>query len=111
MYDALCIYNNAVYIILLSVYDKKDCESCIIIAQKYNMKGGDTMNIGNRIKEKRKSIGMSVDELADKPGKNRATIYRYENNDIKNVPITVLEPLSKILKTSLTELLRDDQAI
>ena len=32
--------------------------------------------------------------------KNRATIYRYENNDIENMPITVLNRLSEILKIS-----------
>lgn len=34
------------------------------------------MNVGERIKERRQYLGMSVDELADKLGKNRATIYR-----------------------------------
>ena len=32
--------------------------------------------------------------------KNRATIYRYENGDIENMPIDVLEPLAKALNTT-----------
>jgi len=58
------------------------------------------MTIGERIKNRRLKLGLSVDELARKLGKNRATIYRYENNDIGNLPITVLEPLAIALETS-----------
>lgn len=43
---------------------------------------------------------MSVDELAAKIGKNRATVYRYESNDIEDLPTSVLEPLSKALCTT-----------
>lgn len=40
---------------------------------------------------------MTVDELAEKLGKNRATIYRYEGNEIENMPVSILEPLAKAL--------------
>lgn len=55
------------------------------------------MTIGERIKAKRKELGLSVDEVAEKLGKNRATVYRYESNDIEKLPTTVLEPLAKVL--------------
>lgn len=58
------------------------------------------MTIGQKIKELRTELNMSVDELAEKLGKNRATIYRYEKGDIGNLPLDVLEPLAKALKTS-----------
>ena len=58
------------------------------------------MKIGERIRQRRKFLGLSVDELAEKLGKNRATIYRYESNDIEKLPTTVLEPLAKALKTT-----------
>lgn len=58
------------------------------------------MTIGQKIKELRMELNMSVDELAAKLGKNRATIYRYEKGDIGNLPLDVLEPLAKTLKTS-----------
>ena len=48
-------------------------------------------NIGERIKNRRKMLGLSVDELAETIGKNRATIYRYESNEIENMSITILE--------------------
>ena len=58
------------------------------------------MTIGERIKQRRKELGLSVDELADKLGKNRATIYRYESNEIEKLPTTVLEPLADALGVS-----------
>lgn len=39
------------------------------------------MTIGERIKRRRLQLGMSVDELADELGKNRATVYRYEKDE------------------------------
>ena len=58
------------------------------------------MTIGQRIKQKRKEMKLSADELAIILGKNRATIYRYENGDIENLPIDVLEPIAKALNTT-----------
>lgn len=55
------------------------------------------MTIGERIKERRKQLGLTVDELAERLGKNRATVYRYESNGIEKLPTTVLEPLAKAL--------------
>lgn len=56
--------------------------------------------IGSRIREKRIEMGLSVDELAEKLGKNRATVYRYESDDIENFPISVIGPLALALQIS-----------
>ena len=53
--------------------------------------------IGQRIKERRKELDMTADELGRRIGKNRATVYRYENGDIENLPIDVLKPIAKAL--------------
>ena len=58
------------------------------------------MNTGERIKARRKELGLSADELAVKLGKNRATVYRYESSDIENMPAKVLGPLSEALETT-----------
>lgn len=58
------------------------------------------MNIGNRIKERRKELNMSVEELAKRLNKNRTTVYRYEKGDIENLPIDILDPLAKALETT-----------
>lgn len=58
------------------------------------------MKIGERIKQRRLELGYTADMLAKMLNKNRATIYRYENGDIENMPIDVLEPLAKALNTT-----------
>lgn len=68
------------------------------------------MTIGERIKERRKELGISVDDLAHKIGKNRATIYRYESKEIENLPTTVLEPLAKALATTPAALMGWDES-
>ena len=63
------------------------------------------MTIGERIRNRRKELGLSADDLAKMLGKDRSTIYRYENGYIGNFPIDVLEPLAKILKTTPASLM------
>lgn len=58
------------------------------------------MSIGQRIKTMRKRQGLSIDELAVKLGKNRTTIYRYENGDIENLPLCILDSLADALNTT-----------
>lgn len=58
------------------------------------------MRIGERIKQRRLELGYTADALAKLLNKNIATIYRYENGDIENMPIDVLEPLAKALNTT-----------
>lgn len=58
------------------------------------------MNVGQRIKQRRIELNMDADDLAAKIGKSRATIYRYENGDIENMPTTVLEPIAAALHTT-----------
>ncbi len=58
------------------------------------------MNIGQRIKQRRKELKMSGKELANLLGKNRSTVFRYENGEIENLPLDVLEPIAKALQTT-----------
>ncbi len=62
-------------------------------------------SLGQRIKQRRQELGLSVDELAEKLSKNRATIYRYESNEIEKLPTTVLKPLAKALNTTPSALM------
>lgn len=63
------------------------------------------MTVGQRIKERRKELGISADELGKRIGKNRATIFRYENGDIEKLPIDVLKPIAEALLTTPRELM------
>lgn len=58
------------------------------------------MTTGERIKERRKELGVSAEYLAEKLGVSPATIYRYERGDIEKMPGNILEPISKILRTT-----------
>ena len=61
--------------------------------------------VGELIAKRRKELGLSVGELAEKLGKSRATVYRYETGAIENLPAAVLVPLAKALNTSPDELM------
>lgn len=55
------------------------------------------MNIGDRIKTKRKQKKMTADKLGELIGKDRATVYRYEKNEIENVPYTLISKIAEVL--------------
>ena len=58
------------------------------------------MNIGLRIKQRRKELKMTADELGKLIGKDRSTIYRYEKGDIETMPLEILEPVAMFLQTT-----------
>ena len=58
------------------------------------------MDIGQRIKQRRKELKMSAEELGKRLGKDRSTIYRYEKGDIENLPLDILEPIARALQTT-----------
>ena len=63
------------------------------------------MTLGEKIKARRIELGLSVDQIAEKIDRNRATVYRYENSDIGDIPTGVLETLAKALSTTPAELM------
>ena len=58
------------------------------------------MTAGERIKERRKELGISAEHVAEKLGVSPATIYRYENGEIEKIPSNVLDGISKVLQTT-----------
>ena len=69
------------------------------------------MTVGKRIQMRRKQLGLSADSLAKKLGKNRTTIYRYESDEIENLPLNILEPLARALGVSPAYLMGWEQII
>lgn len=67
------------------------------------------MEIYERIKKRRKEIGLSAETVAEKLGVSPATIYRYEKKDIKKFPTDILEPLARVLCTTPSYLLGLDE--
>ena len=58
------------------------------------------MKIGERIRARRKELGLTADQIAERLGLDRTTIYRYERGAINKVPSDVLGKLAIILRTS-----------
>lgn len=58
------------------------------------------MTTGQRMKARRKELGLSAEHIADILGVSPATIYRYENGDIEKVPGDRLKPIATALQTT-----------
>lgn len=63
------------------------------------------LTVGEKIKNRRRYIKMSVEELAEKVGLSKATIYRYEKGDIEKVDTEVLASIAKALRTTPAQLM------
>lgn len=68
------------------------------------------MDISERIKNRRLELGISVDDIANALSVNRATVYRYESKDIEKMPITIVEPLAAVLRTTPAYLMGWEEA-
>ena len=58
------------------------------------------MTTGQRMKNRRIELGITVQDIAKSLNISVATVYRYEKGDIEKVPGKILEPLAKILQTT-----------
>ena len=58
------------------------------------------MTTGERMRLRRKELGLSAEKVAERLGVSPATVYRYENGDIEKMPGNILEPISRILHTT-----------
>ena len=58
------------------------------------------MKLGERIKNRRKELGISVDYVAKELGVSVSTVYRYEDSSIEKIPVNVFEKLCSILQTT-----------
>ena len=63
------------------------------------------MKVNEIIRARRKELGLTLKQVADKLGVSESLISRYESNDVKNMGIDKLIPLAKILKTTPTYLM------
>lgn len=63
------------------------------------------MNVGEKIKLRRKELRISADDLADAVGVSRSTIFRYEKGDIEKVGPEVLKKIADKLRVSPAELM------
>lgn len=61
--------------------------------------------IGERIKQRRESLNISAEELAQEIGVHKATIHRYENGDFKSMKLPVIESIAHALRVNPSWLL------
>ena len=69
------------------------------------------MTTGQRIKARRKELHINADALAEMLEVSRSTIFRYENGDIEKLPIDILKPIAKALRTTPEYLMGWDEAL
>jgi transcriptional regulator with XRE-family HTH domain len=60
----------------------------------------DMKQIGIKIKQRRESLNISAEELAQEIGVHKATIHRYENADFKSMKLPVIEAIAHVLKVN-----------
>ena len=58
------------------------------------------MTVGERIKFRRKQLGITADTLAEKVGVSRSTVFRWEKGDIEKVPGDTLVPIANALSVT-----------
>ncbi len=63
------------------------------------------MTVYERIRQRRKELGLSAEDLALALGVSRATVYRYESAETEKLPSSVLEPLADVLLTTPADLM------
>lgn len=67
------------------------------------------MAIGERIKQKRNELGMTLEDVAKISGVSRQTIQRYESGVISNIPSDRIESIAKSLCVSPAYLMGWDE--
>lgn len=67
------------------------------------------MNVGARIKIRRKEINMKAYELASKINVSLSTLYRYEKGDIEKMSTDVLKEIADALSTTPADLMGWDE--
>lgn len=56
--------------------------------------------IGERIEQRRKSLGLTLDYVASEVGLAKSTIQRYEKGTIERIKIPVIEAIARVLKVN-----------
>jgi len=67
------------------------------------------LNIGKQIRGRRKELGITADELAEKIGISRSTMFRYENGYIEKIPINIFASIAQVLRTTTAFLMNEEE--
>lgn len=58
------------------------------------------MEIGDRLKLKRKEKHLTLEKVGESIGVSKQTVQRYESGQIQNIPLSRLSKLAKVLDTT-----------
>lgn len=67
------------------------------------------MTVGDRIRNRRQELDMTMEELADKIGVKRWTVNKYEKDEI-DLKLSTIKALHETLNISYIDLLDDDES-
>lgn len=67
------------------------------------------MTVGDRIRNRRQELEMTMEELADKIGVKRWTVNKYEKDEI-DLKLSTIKALHEALNISYIDLLDDDES-
>ena len=100
MYNVKCFDVYLIYTLFLCIVD--------VILSVENRNGGVTVNFGDKLKELRRTRGLSQKDLAKKLGVTQRTISYYESNALPPANAKMLPKLAEALKVRIDELAADD---
>lgn len=67
------------------------------------------MNMSDRIKEQRLTMGFTQEELADKLGLQKSAVAKYENGRVENIKRSVISKMAEVLHCSPAYLMGWDE--
>ena len=94
--------------IFVNTSQRKNNDIFVIVIYNY-FKGGENMNV-ELMKKRRKELGMTQQDLADKCGLSKNTIYNYENGRVEPTKENI-EKISKVLSVDTLDLVLENKPI
>lgn len=70
----------------------------------------DQKNIGQRMKQRREQLGLTLQYVADKLDVNRSSVMRWENGETSRIKLPIVEKMAQILQTSVPYLMGLDDS-
>lgn len=67
------------------------------------------MKIGERLRQRREELGLTLEAVAEQLHVHRSTVMRYENGKTQRIPLSTIEKLAVILKTNTQHLMGWDE--
>lgn len=67
-------------------------------------------NIGNRIKLRRKELGLTLQQLGDKIGVEASTVRKWENNIIQNIKTDKISKIASALGVTISYIINDSRS-